>query len=214
MKIIKVYFSITTIALLGIAHADDLTADSKGRAYRQEVRSRLNGLQAMLDGMVAQQQLTTDQYQQEGERVHSLKVQIHADASQDDPMTKDERNNDLSLVRQMTTEAQQWAAASTTTLTTPNLPVTYPAPPTTAPMAMPIPPVPPVPPNSQNSTLANLQLQYTMLNNQYQNIDNQYGAAVTARDLQTANSLMTQLKALHQQMENVQLQMQAQIANP
>ncbi len=128
------------LGFIGVVHADDQTPES--HHYRQEVRTRLNSLQSTLDSLFAAKQLTADQYQAESERVRQLKLQIHVDAKQDESMTKDERNTDFGLVRQISQEVSQMAPNSGI-LTNGTLRPGYPIPP-----APPIPPVP-APPSMQ-----------------------------------------------------------------
>ena len=143
------------------------------------MRDRLKRLQTNLDAMLANHQLTSDQYQTESERVRQLRLQMRVDAQENDSMTKEDRDTDFGLIRQIDEEAAQWVAANVSNGAT-----------------------------SPNMSLSGLQSQYANLNNQYQNLDARYSAAVSAGDLPTAQTIRTQLDALRLQMDDVRSKMQ------
>jgi len=172
---------LTILASYTVAQADDQAP--KNNSYRQEIRDRLKTLQSNLDLMLANGQLTPDQYKTESDKIRQFRVQIHADSQEQEPMTKEDRNTDLQLIRQIKQEVSQWAVANSSGV-----------------------------PVSQNIPMSDLQSQYTILNNQYQSLDAKYLSAVSAGDFQTAQTIKTQQDAIRQQMEDLRSKMQQQIS--
>ena len=101
------------LALVGsfkAVYADEQASGS--RLYRQEVRRRLQELQSQLDLLLANHQLMTDQYRTESERIRQLKLQMRVDSQENEPMTKEDRDTDFDLIRQINQEVSQWAVAN------------------------------------------------------------------------------------------------------
>lgn len=80
--------------------------------YREEVRESLRSLQATLDQMFNNHQITADQYQAESERLRQMRLQARVDAEEADTMTREDRDTQMGLIGQIHDEVTQWAIAS------------------------------------------------------------------------------------------------------